>query len=390
MFRGEALFATADKANEEAKSRGTFSASQRRFYLPPGKESEIIILDKRIEVGAFEHDLPIPGKQYKQYVACIAAVPGLSCPLCRAGDRRTYRMFATVLDLSTYTSKQGKVVTRSKKLLAINQGDKERWQSIQQDTIKLHGTMRGTYIFMKRSNEQRSARTGEPFAIEGRLWQHMTEAELVASYGHKAVVENGKTLRVANDDITAHNYDEIFPFPDEEYVAAMEAKYGNGVPQDTGAHEDAGEATHTGSAAEIEQAWNEEIQEGNLGEAASIEGLGEKADAKDEAAAQTLTEVAVEVGVDVEAYASWAEVEAAIVETRVARDEAPLEPEPVKPTPRPVLKRPAPVAKPGIARPGIAKPALALRRPGAPAPVAKPGPGKPGGLLRPNRAAFQG
>lgn len=431
MFRGESLFATADKANEEAKSRGTFSASQRRFYLPPGKASEIILLDKRIEVGAFEHDLPIAGKFYKNYVPCIAAVPGLSCPLCRAGDRRTYRMFATVLDLSQYTSSKGTKVTRSRKLLAINQGDKERWQSIMQDTVKVHGTMRGTYIFMKRPNEQRSSRTGEPFAIEGRLWQHMTEAELVASYGHKAAVEGGKTIKAANEDITPHDYDKIFPFPDDEYVAKMEEMYGSGIPQARGAEDEPGEPAHTGSSEDVDKAWEDEIEDGNPegGGAVSIDGLGEQADGGDVDAAQTLTEACGERSLDPNAYGTWAEAETAIAALRAAAEPqglgseiagcgkkadtgdnaamtkltelakvADLDPdayatwaeletalsEVEAPEPPPVAKSKSVVRKPGAVAP---KPGAAPARKLA----AKPGSGKPGGgLVRPNRGAFAG
>lgn len=407
MFRGESVFETAEKANEEAKSRGKFSASQRRFYLPPGKESEIIILDEKITAGAWEHDLPIPGKNYKNYVPCLAAVPGLSCPLCRAGDRRTYRMFATCLDLSQYTPKGGgKPVLFSKKLLAINQGEKERWQSIQQDTLELHGTMRGTYIYMKRPNEQRSSRIGEPFAVQGKLWQHMEEKDIVQAYGNKQVVEHGKIVKPANYDITAHNYDEIFPYPDEEFIAAMEAKYGNGVPQDTAADAEAGETARAGSASDVDQAWQEEIQEGApedeqaAAEAPDITGLGALADGNDQDAAQTLTGLCGEHGLNPEDFATWQEVEDTLLAATAEAEPEP-EPEPVakakpvftkgKPVlakAKPVLAKAAPVPvakpKPVFIRPGITRPVGIAKAVGKPGPVGKPG------LVRPNRGAFGG
>lgn len=411
MFRGGSVFDTADKANEEAKARSQFSASQNRFYLPPNAEAEIIILDKEITVGMFEHDIPIPGKKFKRYVPCIAAIPGMTCPLCRAGDRKTYRMFVSILDLSEYEGKGGKKVTRRKRLLPINQGDKEKWQAINQDTKKLHGTLRGTYIYMKRPNETRSSRIGDPFAIEGKLWQHMPEAELLKAYGHKAKVEGQKVIAPANDDITPFNYDAIFPFPDEEFVAKMEAEFGNGVPQERAPDAEAGDAPTTGSAADIDGAWEEELQEGAAEEAATTEadeadvtGHGEAADGGAQESAQYLTEVAGTLGLNVEEYEDWAGVEAAIHEARAAAEPEP-EPEPPKPAPKPMLKRPVtptPAAKPGLVRPGAPKPGapkpggVTRPTPKAPAPAPKPvfakrpgGPGgAPSGPVRPNRGAF--
>ena len=394
MFRGESAFSQADKANAEAKSRGSNAASQRRFYLPQGAQSEILILDDKIIMGMFEHDIDIPGKKYKKYVPCIGSLPGMTCPICKAGNQHRYRMFLSVLDLSGYTSKKGTEVKYSKKLLPISQGDKERWQSIQQDVIKLHGTMRGTYLLMKRPNEQRSARIGEPFAIEGRLWQWTGNEEL-KKYAHKARLgSDGKLMAPANDDITPYDYNVIFPFPDEAFIASLESEYGNGLPDSGGEHSDAepGEAAHMGSASEIDSAWNEEIEEGNPDEIpmefASDEapvdhtGLGEQADAGDTDSASTLTELAVQHGLDVEAYPSWTGVEEAI--------EHMVNP---PPAPRPAVKkamvRPAAIPAKKIASPApAAAPArkLALTRPGA-APAAAP---KPGGLVRPNRGAFNG
>lgn len=386
MFTGESTFEHADKANAEAKARGAFSPLQKRFYLPQGKSAEMLILDKKIEVGAYEHDLPIPGKKFKKYVPCIAAIPGMNCPLCRAGDIRHYRMFVTVLDLSGYTTKKGTVVARSKKLMAINQGDKEKWQNIQNDVLATHGTMRGTYIFMQRPNEQRSSRNGEPTAVAGsggRIWQHMSEPEIVKAYGHKAVIDNGKVVRPANDDITPYNFaQDVFPFPDEEFVAGLEAAYGAGIPA-TGEQQEEPAGGGVGSDADVEQEWagNEEIPDGNPegGEAVSVDGLGEAADGGNVEAQQTLTEVAATHSIDVEQLADWAAVEAAITEATGVQEPEP-EPEPAKPAPRPIVKpggvklAPRPAGK------------LPLRPVVKPAPVA----GKPGGLVRPNAKAFGG
>lgn len=406
MFRGEHVFEQADKANEEAKLRSKNSASQFRFYLPPGGESQIIILDKKLVAGMHEHDVDIPGKKVKKYVPCIAALPGQKCPLCNAGERKTFRMFLTVLDLAEYTDSRGRKVTRRKRLLPINQGDKERWQSIQQDAIKLHGTLRGTYIYMKRPNEQRSSRIGEPFAIEGRIWQHIPEAELVKDYGHKAVMEGAKVLRPANDDITAYNYDEIFPYPDDEYIAYLNSEYGNGVPKNSEHGDDEpGGAASVGSAADVDQAWEEEIAEGHPedetaaggelaeGEVIDHTGLGEAADGGDEAAAEALTSIAQSHGIDTEGYADWTSVEAAIEEAvnppppptpakKLAVKKAIVRPAPAPAAaPRPVVR---PVVKPAPA-PLAKKVAVPLKRPGAAAPssIVRP-------PVRPNRGAFGG
>lgn len=403
------MFEQADKAVEEAKARGKFSASQFRFYLPPGGESQIIILDAKIVAGMHEHDVDIPGKKMKKYVPCIGGLPGQVCPLCHAGERKTFRMFLTVLDLAEYTDGKGRKVTRRKRLLPISQGDKERWQSIQQDALKLHGTMRGTYIYMKRPNEQRSSRIGEPFAIEGRIWQHIPEAELVKDYGHKAVMEGAKVLRAANDDITAFKYDEIFPFPDDDFIAHLNAEYGQGVRKNSEHQDDEpGGAANVGSAADVDQAWEEEIQEGNpedetaaaggelAGEELDHTGLGEAADGGDEASAEALTSLAAQHGIDTEGYPDWSSVEAAIEEI--------VNP----PAPPPVAKKLA--VKKAIVRPAAAPAAAAPRplvrpvvRPAAPAPaplakkvplaVKRPSPA-PSGIvrppIRPNRGAFGG
>lgn len=190
----------------------------------------------------------------------------------------------------------------------------------------------------------------------------MSEKELVANYGHKARVTQGKVVATANEDITPFEYGEIFPMPDDDFIASMHRDYGNGIPSGNQQEHDE-EQQHVGGNSDIDEAWEDEVEDG--AEEDSIPdhtGLGavadEQGDDSDEAA-QTLTELALANDIDPEDFDDWQGVEDAI--------ENAINPPKPKPAAKKVAKKFAPAKK---------------------AVIVKQAPPKTGGINRPNRGAF--
>lgn len=89
------------------------SRGSNRFWLKEGTEKPVIIVEDSF-FGVWEHNPRIDGSWFN-YFTCTE---GLSdCPLCAADIYRYYIGALTVLDLSEWTDKQGKMHKNERKLL---------------------------------------------------------------------------------------------------------------------------------------------------------------------------------------------------------------------------------------------------------------------------------
>lgn len=224
------------KAKQEASASRKGSNDPWRFWLPndsspdpkfngeQGKnERGIIILDESIEdaVGFHEHNLKINGK-YGNYELCPKEWE--HCPLCEGGDKSYYIVMLSVFVLSPWVSKDKKKSgDGTKVLLAIKSTQLGKFEEVANIAQKQNGTLRGTYLHMKRdtSNSQ-SPSIGEPSILDnGSLFDNYTEEELVSTYGHGAVkTKEGKIVKEENEDIKPFNYSKLFIKPSAADLAS--------------------------------------------------------------------------------------------------------------------------------------------------------------------------
>ncbi len=220
----------AEKENAERRERGFMPL---RMWVPRNEEIEIIILDEAFVSdepgvgGALirEHNLKDSEGKWGNFESCCTDFA--NCPLCdKAGSEgfgaSTFVVMLTCLVLKEWTNKKtGEVHAYSRMLLPIKLGQKEKFLELQKHAMRDQGSMRGLYLIMKRGSGDQSVSTGEPTMLEnGKLYDLITEEELLADYGHPPVKNReGKVIKPANGDLEPFNYAELFPRPDPDDLA---------------------------------------------------------------------------------------------------------------------------------------------------------------------------
>lgn len=237
MKRGQAALETARHAAEASMGGG----GAWRFWLngdrskltvvngTPNNECGIIILDSSINdlPGMWEHNLKIGGK-FGNFEACPKE--WAHCPLCDGGDRGYYVVFASILVLKPWTSKDGKKSGETTKmLLPIKSSQMGKMEELFAAATRKNGTLRGTFMHMRRDmNNQNSASIGEPSILDnGSVFDFYTDDELTENFGHPAETSpQGKLIKPQDEDITPFDYDAIFKKPD---AADLRARYGGKI-----------------------------------------------------------------------------------------------------------------------------------------------------------------
>jgi hypothetical protein len=172
------------------------------------------------------------------------------CPICAEAEESrdshfkpaTYTMFMTVLELANgdeplFTTREGVDVWHQRRLMAVKASQAIDIERLIEAAENRNGTLRGTVVLMARDSQRTSSRIGKPVIMEsGEAFEFMTEDDLAEAFGHDAVVQEGRTIREADTDITPFNYAEMFPRP----TAALLA-------------EEAGLSVRAGSQADIER-----------------------------------------------------------------------------------------------------------------------------------------
>ena len=199
-----------------------------RFSVPKGGTRELVILDHSLEDGVALHEHNYEqGGNWNFYEPCLHEVT--ACPICEKLQKPSYYAnYLTVLDLTGYTRKNGEVVNQSRMLLRIKSSGLDRFKQLQTIAKSQGKSLRGMFLRMHRSDDQNSAATGEPQMLEecgGALFHIYSEDELVAEFGHDAIIgRDGKTiLKPADQDIQPFPYDLVFPAPD---IASIIKRWG--------------------------------------------------------------------------------------------------------------------------------------------------------------------
>ena len=204
---------------QRVQDRADRSHMPFRFWLSPGEECEITILDQSLEAGFArpEHNLKGADGKYGNIVPCIRNEA--ECPVCKTDKESTVVLYVSVLVHRPYVSKKtGETKEYSKMFLCLKRGQYGDFARIEKAALKKYGTMRGTTLLLARDKEKNSYGTGMPIpGEEGNLIiDHYKEADLVESFGHKAIKnrEGNKVIRPENDDITPYDYKSLMPQPD--------------------------------------------------------------------------------------------------------------------------------------------------------------------------------
>lgn len=176
--RGSAGFAKAQQKRErqeeeyQRKKDTPFS-----FWLAPGNSAEVIILDKGEPFFVSLHKVKDARGKFVDEV-CIADT-GQHCPLCAStGKEGSYTMVATVLDRRPYTTKQGKTIKVSKKLMFVKGRNLPKFQRLYEGKAKHN--LRGIKLTTHRSGDKESA-MGEDIEFGGRVSE-----EFLSKFGENA------------------------------------------------------------------------------------------------------------------------------------------------------------------------------------------------------------
>lgn len=231
---GGAARAALEKAEKEAAERRERGFMPLRFWLPQGEECEVIILDDAFVAdepgkgGALirEHNLKDSEGKWGNFESCCADFA--PCALCdKAGSDgfgvSTTVVMLTALVLKPWKSKKtGEEHAYSRMLLPVKLGQKEKFLELQRHAEREQGTMRGLYLVLKRGTGDQTVATGEPVMLDnGKLYDLVSEEELVRDYGHPPVKNReGKVIKEANADLEPYDYEELFPRPDPDDLAA--------------------------------------------------------------------------------------------------------------------------------------------------------------------------
>lgn len=191
--RGSAGFAKAKQKRERQEEE-----YQRKkdtpfgYWLKPGTEAEVIILDKGDPFFVTLHKVKGANGKYED-APCIADT-GQHCPLCAStGKEGSYTMVISVLDRRPYTTRDGKVIKVSRKLAYVKGRNLPKFQRIFEG--KANGNLRGIKLTTRRDGEKESA-MGEDIEFGARVSE-----DFLAKFG-----DIGK----------AADYTKIFAMPSAE------------------------------------------------------------------------------------------------------------------------------------------------------------------------------
>ena len=305
---GDQIYEGADNEKAKAKERERLremglGGGVYDFFLTPGNEAEVIILDESIKAGCalYQHKI-WRGKGQKPVTVMCAQELDFDCPVCATGNQPQYMAKLTVLELTPWESESGKSGDYSKRVLSIPWTALGDFRELEQMVLNAgYESLRGIKIRLKRGEAKTSRRIGEIKPLmDGSGFEPWTGDELEEYYGHAARKgDDGTVLAPKNFDITPYDYAEIFKAPTEKELRSAasieESEFDDGVDDD----DDIPMEHDTDSEREDDRTW---------------EAIGESADEGDEDDSADLGEALTGAGLDENNYETWAEAGAALDE----------------------------------------------------------------------------
>lgn len=175
------------------------------FWLKPGTEAEVIILDKGEPFFVSLHKVKDARGKYVDEV-CIADT-GQHCPLCDStGKEGSYTMVLTVLDRRPYKTRDGKTIKVSKKLMFVKGRNLPKFQRVYEGKAKEN--LRGIKMTCRRDGEKESA-MGEDLEFGGRVSEEFLlkfgdnakPADYPKIYAMPSAAELSKRYRLSNGKV---------------------------------------------------------------------------------------------------------------------------------------------------------------------------------------------
>ena len=199
----------AEKAEAMKEARASMAQQPFRFFMAPGDDREIVIVDDEPNFFRYEHNLQNPENgRWDIYTACLNE--HTNCPVCSASTRAPYfAMYLTILDLTPYETRDHETVEWSKKLLVVKPAQQKKIMRL----FETHGSLRGMVLRMARDGDKDASIGNDiefiEFLEEDQLAEYLTEYE----------DREGKVHEV--DGSVAFDYDELFPMPTEEMLEGL-------------------------------------------------------------------------------------------------------------------------------------------------------------------------
>lgn len=208
------LAAQREQERQEARRRerqNTIFAP--RFFLKPGEQADIILLDEGIGPCFYEHDLTWEpgykktnnnGKPLPQYEPCPKEFE--PCPLCEAVKESYYVMFFSIIEMNPPGTDKPFI----RKLLPV----KHQQQGFFLRLADRHnGNVRGVHLLMTRDTKDQ-AKIGFP--------EHIAtygEQDIQAEFQHGPVYnQQNEQVKEANADLHPFDYGRLFHRPDAEHI----------------------------------------------------------------------------------------------------------------------------------------------------------------------------
>lgn len=212
-YRGAEGRRMMEVEEERAKARKEAQAQNAnmpfRFYCPVGDTRQFIIVDE--DTDFFRHEHCMKDKRTGRWdIYCECINEHANCPVCKVAERPSYfAMYLTIIDLTPYENKDGITVEWSKKLLVVKSAQQKKFARIREK----EGTLRGALIEVTRDGDK-DASIGNDISF----LELVSEDELL-SYETEYEDAKGKLHQVIGHE--PFDYDELFPAPTEQQLAAM-------------------------------------------------------------------------------------------------------------------------------------------------------------------------
>ena len=202
-----AWFENPDALSQPLNTPRTYIKEPNWLWVSKNTTRRIVILDAVPSTNLKFH---IDSQNSYKKVLCIQQHD--NCPICSVADnngrfgRGKDYVVVTVIDEQPWTTKDGKTIPYSKKLLPI-ENEMQRKQILKY--ITKFGTARGLVFEMTRTGTKGEGSCGVPSFEE-----FLTEEELLAKFGNGEIKSpEGKLLKEANSDIKPFDYGKMFPLP---------------------------------------------------------------------------------------------------------------------------------------------------------------------------------
>lgn len=199
-----------------------YSSSKEINYLWTTKDTskKIIILDK---IPVAKLNFHIDSQEKYRKVPCISQHD--NCPLCEVADpkgrfsRSKGFILLSVLDLTPWSTKDGKEMFWTKKIFAV---ENEAQRKIINKYLEKYGTTRGMVLELSRSGAKGEGSCGIP------MFEEMLTEEQLQKYANPEYKNpEGKVVKAAGADLIPFDYSALYKLPT---ASELRSKYSIAAP----------------------------------------------------------------------------------------------------------------------------------------------------------------